>query len=68
MKGDVAQSSEVMSLAGGEGGSAAVYGLDSKPAEGAQPAEGTLPRKAIKPLAPQALKAKRSKKNEHITR
>ena len=39
MKGDVAQSSEVMSLAGGEGGSAAVYGLDSKPAEGAQPAE-----------------------------
>ena len=33
----------------------------STPAEGAQPAEGTLPRKATKPLAPQALKAKRSK-------
>ena len=47
--------------AGGEGGSAAVYGLDSTPAEGAQPAEGTLPRKSTKPLAPQALKAKRSK-------
>ena len=46
--------------AGGEGGSAAVYGLDSTPAEGAQPAKGTLPRKATKPLAPQALKAKQS--------
>ena len=34
----------------------------STPAEGAQPAEGTLLRKATKPLAPQALKAKRNRK------
>jgi hypothetical protein len=36
----------------------------STPAKGAQPAEGTLPRKAIKPLAPQALKHKIQEKSE----
>ena len=42
-------------VASSDGGSAAVYGLDSTPAKGTQPAEGAQPRKATHPLATQAI-------------
>ena len=38
-----------------DGGYAAVYGLDSTPDKGTQPAEGAQPREATYPLATQAI-------------